>query len=127
MRNRLTQVYSYNTPREHSHYKLAIGTATSVDHFTMTGRKGFLFIDDETGTILRITGEATEIAQGFPVKAQSNQLDYDYREIGGKRFLLPVHAEQIVKTSERSFRNIVEFQDYRQFVGEAKFSSEAPQ
>jgi hypothetical protein len=47
LRNRLTQVYSYRTIREHSDRRQE----------TVAGRRGFIYADSETHMVFRITGE----------------------------------------------------------------------
>ena len=92
----------------------------------IAGRRGFVYADDETGMVMRITGEAESIPLGFPVLAQSSMLDYDYANVGDNRFLLPLRVENRMKTSQVNFKNIVEFHDYRKFTGESTISFDVP-
>ena len=88
----------------------------------IAGRHGFIYADGETGMITRIVGEADSIPEGFAVIAQSSMSDYDYAEVGGKRFLLPLRVENRMKTARISFKNVVEFKEYRKFTGESTIS-----
>ena len=51
-------------------------------------------------------------------------MDYDYAEVGGRRFLLPVRAESRIATVEGQTRNVIEFQDYRKFTSETSITFE---
>jgi hypothetical protein len=76
---------------------------------------------------MRITGEAESIPPGFAVTAQSSMLDYDLTDIGGRKFLLPLRAEQHMQTVQLKFKNVVEFHDYRKFAGESKIFFDDPE
>lgn len=122
LRKRLTRVYQYRTSRERSHYRIGVGDRTSDRRIVVAGRHGFIYADDITGMIMRITGDADSIPAGFPVTAQASMLDYDYADVGGKQFLLPLRVENIMKTAQINFKNVVEFRDYRKFTGESSIS-----
>jgi hypothetical protein len=49
-------------------------------------------------------------------------VEYDWREVSGKRYWLPIKAE-VIHGSDRYrtyFRNVIEFRDYRKFDGDVK-------
>ena len=123
---RLTQVFSFRTPRETSHYKVAVRAANNSRVTTTAGRHGFIYVDDETQMVLRVTGSA-DMPFGFPVIAQSNTLDYGFVEIGDQKYLVPVRSEQHMTSRAGNFRNIETFLDYRKFTGEAKISFTEPE
>jgi hypothetical protein len=122
LRNRLTQVYSYRTIREHSHYKITVGPTPNRRQETVAGRHGFIYADSETHMVFRIIGETESIPQGFPVTAQSAVLDYEMADVSGRQFLLPLRAEQSMRTAQAAYRNIVEFRNYQKFTGDSKIS-----
>jgi hypothetical protein len=122
LRNQLTQVYSYRTTREHSHYKITVGPTPDHRQETVAGRHGFIYADSETHMVFRITGETESVPQGFPVIAQSAVLDYQMADVSGRQFLLPLRAEQSMSTAQATYRNIVEFRNYRKFTGDSKIS-----
>lgn len=126
LRNRLTHVYSYRTIREHSNYKLTFGVKGEYRQTVIAGRHGFMYADNETHMVMRITGEAESIPPGFPVIAASSILDYDLADVGGRQFLLPLRSEQQMKDAQREFKNVEEFRDYRKFVGESTITFDAP-
>ena len=127
LRKRLTQVYSYRTSRDRSHYKIGMTQGADQRRMVVAGRRGLIYADDATHMVMRIFGEAESIPPGFPVTAQSSLLDYDYATISGQRFLLPLRADERMKTARLQFKNVVEFHDYRKFTGESTISFDAPE
>lgn len=127
LRKRPTRVYAYRTLREHSHYKMAVGDRPDERHTIIAGRHGFLYADDETHMVMRITGEAESIPPGFPVTGQSSILDYDMAYVGDRQFLLPLRTQTLLVTARTEFKNISEFKDYRKFTGESKITFDAPE
>lgn len=127
LRKRLTQVYSYRTSREKSHYRIGVGQNLSDRRLVVAGRRGFVYADNDTGMIMRITGEAESIPPGFPVTAQASMLDYEYAEVGGRKFLLPLRGESRMKTARISFKNVAQFTEYRKFTGESSISFDVPE
>lgn len=126
LRKRLTRVYAYRTSRDRSHYRIGVGDTVDTRRTVVAGRQGFVYADDETGMVMRITGQAEAIPLGFPVTAQSSMQDYDYAMVGDKRYLLPLRVENNMKTAQLHFRNVIEFKDYRKFTGESTISFDVP-
>lgn len=127
LRKRLTQVYSYRTPKEHSTYTIAAAIGRGPRTLTIAGRHGFIYVDNETQMVVRIAGESDSIPRDFHISAQSNVLDYDYAEVGGHLFLLPLRAYQQLTAAPYKFRNTTEFRDYRKFTGESKITFDQKQ
>lgn len=126
LRKRLTRVYAYSTRREYSHYKIGVGD-DALGRITITaGRRGFVYGDDETHMVVRITGEAENIPVNFPVISQASVLDYDFADVGGQKFLVPLREDVRMKTRQIQFKNMLEFRDYRKFAGETSISFDLP-
>jgi hypothetical protein len=122
LRKRLTHVYSYRTAQEHSHFKITVGGDSADRGTVISGRRGFIYADAETHMVMRITGEAEAIPLGFPITAQSNMVDYNLADVGGRPVLLPLRAEQRIGTPQTQYKNVVEFHDYRKFTAESSIS-----
>jgi hypothetical protein len=136
IRRRRVTVYSYSVPHARSRYKLLYGAEE-----TITAYHGRVYIDTASGRALRLT-MAVDPPEGFPIQETSTILDYDYRDVGGKPYLLPVRAD--VRTTERvrehpvvagrrmtrlsdvpmRYHNIVEFREYHKFEIESKLGFE---
>jgi hypothetical protein len=135
IRRRPVTVYSYTVPHARSRYKLRYSAEE-----TITAYHGRVFIDAPSGRVLRLT-MAVDPPEGFPIRETTTILDYDWRDIGGDQYLLPVHAD--VRTTERPreipgvrlgrtvkqaitvhYHNIVEFHDYHKYAIESKLAFE---
>jgi hypothetical protein len=121
LRNRATEVYSYRIEAVDSHYKLVYGTA--YDHAeTVAAMEGMLYLDGETNDIVRISNHAADIVFSFPVRQAATRLDYASQDVGGKRYVLPLHAETRLATARIHTRNMVDFSGFRKFEGESTIS-----
>jgi hypothetical protein len=126
LRKRLTRVYSFTGSQEKSHYRIGTIDNLTDQHSIIVGRHGFVYADDETGMVMRIYVEADSIPHGYPVRAASSTLDYDFSMVGDQKFLLPLRAEARIHTARVQFRNVAEFTGYRKFTGESSISFDVP-
>ncbi len=118
LRKRPTQVYSYRIQKAASHYKLAFGTG-SVPAEVIVGLEGMVYLDGETNDIVRLTNRAVDIPLDFPVRQAITVLDYAPQDVGGKQFVLPLHAEVRMGTGYVHTKNEVTFSGFRKFQGES--------
>ena len=118
LRNRPTQVYSYRVDAGDSHYKLVFGMGYEHQE-TVAAMEGMLYLDGETLDIVRVANHATEIELSFPVRQAETRLDYALQDVGGKRYVLPLHAETRLGTAAIHTRNLMDFSGYRKFEGES--------
>jgi hypothetical protein len=58
------------------------------------------------------------------LRGATRALDYGPVEVGGRSFLLPLHAkvEMMVRYGGLQVRNEMEFSDYRKFTGESEIT-----
>lgn len=117
LRKRPTHVYTFRVRRDKSHYRMTTGTRGRNDTAVL-GQHGYVYVDGDTGRTVRILAEADGIPADFAVRGASTMLDYDFVEIAGRQYLLPLHAETRLKTLEMLTRNDVEFQSYRKFAAD---------
>jgi hypothetical protein len=120
LRKRVTHVYRYRIEQEKSHYHLTAGVDNGFGQLetVIVGENGFVYIDRDSGRVVRIIDDAV-IPWDFPVRQASRILDYDFTDIGGKPFLLPLRADVRMATDRIRTRNAVEFTGYRKFTGES--------
>jgi hypothetical protein len=118
LRKRALQVYSYDIDARHSKYRIRYG-ANGVNSAADVGAHGWIYIDPGTHEIMRLTRDATEIPDGFPVNQAKTIIDYDFADIGGRQYLLPMRAVVWLGTEWIHTRNEVEFSGYRKFTGES--------
>lgn len=88
----------------------------------ITGYKGLIYIDKETERVLRIYMEALDLPPSFPIREAQTRLDYDFTDISGRQFLLPLKARNRLRTGKFLSKNDVEFRLYRKFEAEAILS-----
>lgn len=135
IRRRRAAVYSFAVPAASSRYRLQYGTQEAIVAY-----HGRAYIEPDSGRVLRLTMDV-DAPPDFPIRKTSTVLDYDWRDIGGTQYLLPVRAD--VRTVESfqehapplpglrspqpsehrmSYHNIVEFRDYHKYAIESKLA-----
>jgi hypothetical protein len=90
------------------------------------GYHGLVEVDKETHKIMRVTTVADDIPPGFPIRDVKSTLDYDYVEISGHTFLLPLKGNVIATGRDFVERNDNEFRIYRKYEAESTISFDAP-
>jgi len=92
-----------------------------------TAYQGSVWIEADTGRVLRIEQSAEDIQRGFPITLAENAVDYDWVMIAGERYLMPVYAEVILgQDSERYYsRNVIELRNYHMFDTDVKIVPES--
>jgi hypothetical protein len=116
-------VLSYQVPEEHSHFAMRMVCCTlhtsydaslKVMHYEhMPAYHGEISVDAATGSVLRLTVIPEFMPQDFPESA-GIAINYDWRTIGGQRYLCPVYsvaslmveAEKLVGTESDSSANL---------------------
>jgi hypothetical protein len=72
-----------------------------------------------------LTHEPQGIPADWPLAAMWSDLDYGFAEIGGQRFLLPLHAALNLRwRNGGQARNTTDFHNYRKFTTEATLKFE---
>ena len=84
-----------------------------------SGYTGLVYIGKESGRVLRILMEAEDIPTGFPMQEARSRLDFDFIDLSGESFLLPLKAQAFVRSGRLLTRNDLEFRLYRKFTAEA--------
>jgi hypothetical protein len=114
LRSRPTFVFAYHVIQERSKWHV---TADRED--IVPGYRGMLYVDQETHQVLRISLEAVDLPPTFPVKQASDTLDYDYQDVGGQQFLLPLKNKVLINGSEVLTRNDNEYHLYHKYSAES--------
>ncbi|MBV9265128.1 MAG: VWA domain-containing protein, partial [Acidobacteriaceae bacterium] len=119
--NATVQVFSYNVTRDTSDF-------TIRDDSGVAGKvafHGLLYIDETTNEIRRITMDAVEVPENFVIRTASFAVDYDYVDIGGHDYLMPVSGSMTVGKGKRGVvLNEIEFRDYRKYGAESSLRYE---
>ncbi|MCP5114803.1 MAG: hypothetical protein GY953_28575, partial [bacterium] len=88
---------------------------------------GLIYVDQDTHEVLRVTLEAQNIPPAFPVQEATTTLDYDYVDISGQRYLLPLKFEMRMRQGKLLIKNEVEFRLYRKFQTETLIKFDTPE
>jgi hypothetical protein len=121
IRKRRAAVYSYHVERAHSAYVVSVQMPGDNLRETVVGFHGEIFVDRDTKMVLRMTTVA-DLPLGFPMKQSSTTLDYDFTEVGGREYLLPLNAEVEMRSTGLHTKNNVAFHSYQKFQSETTIS-----
>ena len=124
LRKRPAYVLSFRIEARNSVYHLTVGQYGGNSVSTIPGEHGLVYIDRETKDVMRLDSEADTIPDDFPLQGATRTLDYGSAEVGGRTFLLPLHADVRMMPRGRhpNTRNEVDFTEYRKFSGESIIS-----
>jgi hypothetical protein len=84
----------------------------------VAGYHGEVFVDAETKAVMRIQLTLDGL-ENFPVRHVDQTLDYDFVDISGQQFVLPVRAELNSRMVDYQSQNVTEFRRYSKFGAEA--------
>jgi hypothetical protein len=117
LRSRPTYVFAYHVAQERSRWHV-----TSDNEDVVPAYKGLIYVDQETHQVLRISLEAVDLPPAFPVKQASDTLDYDYQDVGGQRFLLPLKNKVLMSGGDVLTRNDNEYHLYHKYSADSAIS-----
>ena len=129
IRNQPSLVYEYEILiQNNKNGGIGFKTPSGLKDFTFTtvpaGEKGKVWIDRKNGRVLRIEFKATDIPADFKVRAFESSIDYDWVDIAGEKFLLPLLSDNRFTSAEGSklfqARNLIRFKNYQRFGSEVK-------
>jgi hypothetical protein len=123
LRGKITHVYSYRVRRSKSEWAISYERKQSI----VPAYRGLVYIDRDTLMVIRVTLQAEDIPTSFPVQEAGTVLDYDYVEISGREFVLPLKFEMRMRTGRYLAKNEVEFRLYRKFGVETAISFDTPE
>lgn len=121
LRGGMTHVFSYQVAQPRSRWRVSYQKTLEVT----PGYRGLIYVDRDTLTVVRVTLEAL-LPHSFPLQQVSTVLDYDFAEIAGGRYMLPLKAVMRMRDGRLLAKNDVEFRMYRKFAAEAIVSYEPP-
>ena len=120
LRRRPAHVYRFHIGVEESTYNVNFAASyTQRPMMTRAGQSGFIYVDQATNRVLRILALADDIPADFPVTNVSDLVDYDFVDIAGTPFLLPIRALVRMGTTRVQTKNELAFEKYRKFTSDA--------
>lgn len=133
VRNQPSLVYEFEILLENNkNGGVGFKTPNGPKDFTFTtvpaGQKGKVWIDRKNGRVLRIEFKATDIPADFRVRAFESSIDYDWVEIAGDKYLLPVLSDNRFTSREGNQlfqdRNLIRFKNYQKYGTDVKILAE---
>ncbi len=99
----------------------------SSDRSISVGFHGMIWADRETSAILRIKFDCDDIPADFPIRAVSLDLNYDFVEIVGQQYALPLLSDIRSRESQLASWNQARYANYRKFGADATISFDTPE
>jgi predicted transcriptional regulator len=115
--HRSASVFDFKVLRVRSNWRILMS-----GQYILPSYRGSVWIDKETGEVLRLEMQGKDIPEKFPEISIETAVDYDSIRLGTpEKFLLPVHSEILscLRGSNECERNVIEFRNYHKFTGES--------
>ena len=110
------QALSYRVARENATLDLSESNNTIG-----VGFHGLVYIDAATSGVRRITIEGDDLPHNFSMHAAAMTVDYDYVNISGREYLLPVRSTVTLQRHHKQVElNEIAFRNYRRFASRTK-------
>ena len=116
LRGRPVYTYDYRVAKDRSSWRITWNKEETI----IPPYRGRVVVDAEKHQVLRLSIEAEGIPAGFPIRAASSTLDYDYATISERSFLLPVRAVMEMDDGRVTTRNEIQFRQYRRYTADTK-------
>jgi len=116
LNGKLVMAFRYNVEQSRSQWGIDY---ERKDHI-VPAYSGRILIDKDTHVVLRVTLNADDLPPTFPVKQATTILDYDYVDLSGNQFLLPLRSETTMNADGILHKNDTEFRLYRKYSAEAE-------
>jgi hypothetical protein len=114
LRGQRVMEFAYHIAQSNSQYHLIVEKGNII-----TAYHGIVAVDPNTHVVLRVSVIADNIPPDFPVRSAEDILDYDYQDISGHTFLLPLKATVTANLGDYLSRNDKEFRIYRKYSADA--------
>jgi len=121
LRGRRVMAFAYQVAQSRSQWHVNYDRRLDI----VPAYSGLVEVDSKTHAIMRVTLKADNIPLSFPVKKAETILDYDYQDISGHTFLLPLKAQVIMAADDYMTRNDEEFRLYRKYSTSADITFDA--
>jgi hypothetical protein len=114
LRTRPVYVFRFRVPQQRSQWHISYDRRLEV----IAGYGGLVYIDKETGMVLRVSSVTENLPRDFPIHEARTALDYGFSQIAEQRYLLPLRATIRMREGKLLTRNEVEFRLYRKFAAD---------
>jgi len=121
LRGKRVMAFRYHVPLDSSKYQLVVDNNLRI----ITAYTGLVEVEPDTHAVMRVTAEAENIPADFPLKKVDDVLDYDYQDLSGHTFLLPLKSQVLMQSSDSIIRLDQEFRVYRKYSAESDIKFDA--
>jgi hypothetical protein len=112
LRGRRMYVFNFRVPQRYSKYSIYHqGSQRRI----IVGYHGLIYADREGKMVMRIKLDCDTIPPDYPIQQVSLDLNYDFTDIAGQQFVLPLKADLHSREGRFLVWNEVEFHLYRKF------------
>jgi len=122
LRGKRVMAFQYHVRLDRSKFQLVV--EESKLRIT-TAYHGLIEVEPDTHAVVRITAEAENIPSDFPIKETTDVLDYDYQELSGQTFLLPLKSQVLLTGMDFMNRLDQEFRLYRKYSADSEIKFDA--
>lgn len=122
LRGKLVMAFGYHVSQSRSQYRLVVEDAKLS---IVTAYRGLVEVDPDTHAVMRVSTIAEHIPPDFPIQKAEDVLDYDYQELSGHTFLLPLKSQVFMNGGDFLTRLDAEFRLYRKYSAEAEIKYDA--
>jgi hypothetical protein len=122
LRGRRTHVFQFRVLQARSDYRIYDGESGRE---MVGGYHGLIFADAETKTVMRLQLDVDGL-EDFPIKRVGLDLNYDFVDISGRKYVLPLKSELNSGYARYSSRNEIEFRRYERFTADATIIYDTP-
>ena len=117
LRGKRVMAFSYHVLQSRSQYRLVVEDAKLS---IITAYRGLVEVDPDIHMVMRVSTIAENIPADFPIRKADDVLDYDFQEISGHTFLLPLKSQVFMTGGEVLTKLDEEFRLYRKYSAEAE-------
>ena len=123
IRGHVTHVFTFAVDQAHSEWGILDGESKQQ---IVPAYNGYIYVDRDTSQVLRVFMQSVDIPASFPIQLAQTQLDYDFADLSGRPFLLPLKAEIRLNRGRFQSKNDVEFRSYQKFSADAVITFDDP-
>jgi hypothetical protein len=123
LRGNRVHVFNYRVSQSRSQWSINYQRVQEI----VPGYRGLIYVDANSPAVFRITMEAENIPPSFPIQQASTVLDYDFIDIAGSSYLLPLRAVMRMREGKFLIKNENEFRLYRKFGADTTITFETPE
>ena len=122
LRGKRVMAFAYHVSQSRSQYHLVVEDAKLS---IIAAYRGLVEVDPDTHVVMRVSTIAENIPADFPIRKAEDVLDYDFQELSGHTFLLPLKSQVLMSGGDALQRLDEEFRLYRKYTAEAEIKYDA--